>query len=382
MTRPPQDWDPSSAQVLRDQAAAYDDMRRRCPVAHSDLLGWSLFRHEDVARAVADPETFSNVVSANRSVPNGMDPPEHTVYRGAIEPCLDAARLQRFEPVCRALARDLIAGLATGAEFDFMNAFAMPFAARCQCTSLGWPQALAPPVREWTRRNREAVLAADRATLATISREFEAFVLRLLDERRRAEGPAPDDLTAAFMRIRVNGRPLTDAELTSIFRNWTLGEVGSMAAALGILANRIARSPELQRRLREAPSRIPDAIEELLRVEGPLVSNRRRTTREVTVGGRRIAAGARVSLMWISANRDEAVFEEPDSVRVDRDQRDNLLWGAGVHVCPGAPLARLEMRVALETLLATFGEIVTGSAAPTRLAYPENGWASLPLVLR
>ena len=97
--------------------------------------------------------------------------------------------------------------------------------------------------------------------------------------------------------------------------------------------------------------------------------------------GRRIAAGERVSLMWISANRDETVFESADSVRIDRDQRASLLWGAGVHVCPGAGLARLEMRVALEALLAMFDPIVLGNAPPRRLAFPENGWASLPLRL-
>lgn len=184
------------------------------------------------------------------------------------------------------------------------------------------------------------------------------------------------------MRVRVNGQPLTDEELTSVFRNWTVGEVGSMAAALGILAGHLVCSPALQRRLRDHPTLIPAAVEEMLRVEGPLVSNRRRATRDVTLGGRRIAAGDRVALMWISANRDQDLFEDPDSMRVDRDQRANLLCGAGIHVCPGAPLARLEMRVALKALLATSKQLVMGSTSPGRLAYPESGWASLPLRLQ
>ena len=84
------DWNPTDASVLRDQPAAYDDMRRRCPVARSEQLGWSLFRHEDVTRVLLDHETFSNQVSRHRSVPNGMDPPEHTAYRRAIEPYFTA----------------------------------------------------------------------------------------------------------------------------------------------------------------------------------------------------------------------------------------------------------------------------------------------------
>jgi len=381
MTKHTQDWDPSSADVLRDQMVAYDEMRRRCPVAHSELLGWSLFRHEDVAQVLADPETFSNVVSTHRSVPNGMDPPEHTAYRKAIEPYFAPERIQDFEPVCRRLAQDIIATVAADTEFDFMDAVAVPFALRCQCAFLGWSEDFVAPVREWTRKNREAILAADRSALARISSEFESCIGRLLDERRRAGNVAPDDITTALMQVRVNDQPLTDGELTSVFRNWTVGEVGSMAAALGILVDHLARSAALQRRLRDHRTLISAAIEEVLRVEGPLVSNRRRATRDVTVGRRKIAAGDRVALMWISANRDEEVFEDADSVRVDRDQHANLLWGAGIHVCPGAPLARLELRVALETLLATSRQIVMGSAKPARLTYPENGWAQLPLRL-
>lgn len=380
MTKHARDWDPSSVDVLRDQVGAYDEMRRRCPVAHSEILGWSLFCHKDVTSVLADPETFSNVVSTRRSVPNGMDPPEHTAYRKAIEPYFAPEGIQGFEPVCRQLARGLRASIADGIEFDFMEGFAVPFALRCQCAFLGWPEELAAPVRDWTRRNREAILAADRSALAAISSEFESRVVRLLEQRRRADHGA-DDVTNALMQVRVAGQPLTDEELTSIFRNWTVGEVGSVAAAVGILAAHLARSPELQRRLREEPPLIPAAVEEMLRVEGPLVANRRRVTRDVTLGGRRLAAGDRVALMWISANRDEAVFETPESVRVDRDQSANLLWGAGLHVCPGAPLARLEMRVALEALLSTSTDIAMGNTPPTRLAYPENGWASLPLRL-
>lgn len=375
------DWDPFSTNTLRDQVDAYDEMRRRCPVAKSDHLGWSLFAHQDISRVLADPETFSNVVSARRSVPNGMDHPEHTTYRQAIEPCFAPDRTRGFEPLCRQMAQDLLSSMATGIEFDFIDTFAIPFALKCQCAFLGWPEQLAGPVRRWTRRNREAILAADRSALAEIAREFESRIASLLDERRCADATPPDDITTALMQLRVNGQSLTDDELTGIFRNWTVGEVGSVAAAVGILVGYLARSPILQQRLRKDLTLLPLAIEEILRIEGPLVSNKRRVTRDVTIGGRNIKAGEQVTLMWISANRDEHAFDEPEAVQFHREQNANLLWGAGVHVCPGAPLARLEMRIALETVLSTTSDITMGSASPTRLAYPENGWASLPMRL-
>src|SRR5690606_19051 len=159
------------------------------------------------------------------------------------------------------------------------------------------------------------------------------------------------------------------------------GEVGSVTASIGILVAHLAGSRALQQRLRDDFALLPAAVEEILRLEGPLVANRRRVTREVTIGGRCIAAGEILSLIWISANRDEKAFDSPHQVQPDRDQSSSLLWGSGVHVCPGAPLARMEMRIALETLLSIPGEIVMGDTPPTRLAYPENGWASLPLRL-
>src|SRR5690606_29101115 len=108
MSKHVNDWEPLSANVQSDQPAAYDDLRHRCPVAHSEALGWSLFRHEDVLRALAQPETFSSVVSAHRSVPSGMDPPEHTAYRAALAPLLARERMLAFEPTCRRIARELL----------------------------------------------------------------------------------------------------------------------------------------------------------------------------------------------------------------------------------------------------------------------------------
>ena len=103
-----EDWDPRSAEVQKDQIRAYDAMRKECPVAWSDYQQWTLFRHADVMRALEDHHTFSNAVSAHLSVPNGMDPPEHTPYRKAIEPYFAPEPMAHFEPVCRDVARALV----------------------------------------------------------------------------------------------------------------------------------------------------------------------------------------------------------------------------------------------------------------------------------
>lgn len=376
------DWNPKAADVLRDQRAAYDAMRERCPVAYSDLMHWSLFRHEDVMRVLHDHETFSNAVSEHLSVPSGMDPPEHTPYRSIIERYFSAERMAAFEPICRDIATDLICGLLRQDQVEFMADLALPLAARAQCAFLGWPSTLQEPLISWTHKNHAATFAQDRAAMSEIAREFEGLIDGLVESRLEAGAKPEDDVTASLMHEKVWGRPLSHEEIASILRNWTVGEIGTLSASVGILTQYLAEHSDLQSQLRFRPSLAPAAIEEILRIHGPLVANRRITTRPVEIRGRQIGAGERISVMWISANRDGRVFEEPDSFRLGRDSEKNLLWGSGLHVCPGAPLARLEMRVFLEELLTRTENIqlVPGNP-PSKAVYPASGFSRLPLCL-
>lgn len=372
------DWDPTAEAVLADQDAAYDAMRERCPVARSHLLGWSVFRHADVARVVTDHETFANAVSAHRSIPNGLDPPEHGAYRSAIEPFFAPKRMLAHAPVCRRIAAALLASLPPAGTFDCMQDFAVPFALRCQCAFLGWPERMTKPLSGWARRNACAILAADRAELSALAREFGDLVAEVLAPRR-APG-VPSDVTTELMETRVNGELLTTDELTSILRNWTVGEIGSLAASIGIVTRHLAEDQALRSKLCEAPALLPRAIDEILRVRGPLVSNRRVVRRDVELGGRLIAAGERVTVMWISANRDERAFDHATEVRLEREGSGSLLYGAGIHACPGAPLARLELQIAVGELIARFRHLELASEPPSRRAvYPANGWDVLPV---
>ncbi|MGE5242181.1 MAG: cytochrome P450, partial [Bacteroidota bacterium] len=213
-----------------------------------------------------------------------------------------------------------------------------------------------------------------------IASEFESFIDDMLETRRQAGATPEDDVTAALMHEMVRGRRLSNAEIASILRNWTVGELGTISAAVGILVHYLAQQTELQKQLRAEPSLLPAAIDEILRIHGPLVANRRVTTRPVSIGGRKIDAGERISLNWVSANRDGRVFEDPDTFRLDRDPAKNLLYGAGIHVCPGAPLARMELRVIMEELLKRTTAIDPApDKLPTNAVYPASGFAALPL---
>ena len=378
--KPQPDWDPRSDIVLSDQIKAYDAMRSQCPVAHSDYLGWSLFRHKDVVRALDDHRTFSNIVSRHLSVPSGMDPPQHTAYRRLIERHFEPTRVAAFEPLCRMISADLVSGLKRGAEIDLVAQFARLFAVQIQCAFLGWPVGLREPLLQWVRKNHEATLARDTGQMAAIAFEFDGYITELLEARRAAGAAAPDDITTDLLRERVGDRLLNREEIVSILRNWTVGELGTITACVGILSHYLAEYPQVQRQLREKPALLPAAIDEILRMRAPLISNRRVTTAPVEIGGRKIRAGERIMLMWASANRDEAVFGDPDEFRLDRDPTQNLLYGRGVHICPGAELARLELRVAMEELLEQTQQIaLIPDRQPTIAIYPASGFSALPM---
>lgn len=154
---------------------------------------------------------------------------------------------------------------------------------------------------------------------------------------------------------------------------------GTMASALSIIVMYLSKNTELQTRLRNDPSLIPTAIEEILRVDDPLVTNPRTTTREVEIRGRKIPKGERLTLMWMSANRDADAFDNPEAINIERSIDNSMVWGQGIHICQGAAMAKLEIRVALEQLLAGTKYIECTNEVPCRARYPSNGFATLPL---
>lgn len=373
------DWDPRAPEVLANQVATYDGLRRRCPVARSEYLDWSVFRHADAVRVLRDPETFSNAVSTHLNVPNGMDPPLHDAYRKLIDPYFAAQALVAFEPECRRIAHDMVARLPVPSDVEWMNAFARDCALQLLCAFMGWPATLHGPLRDWVRKNHAATLAQDRTALADIAFEFDGHIRGQI-ARRRATGLSGDDVTTRLLKERIDGDPLPDAEIVSIVRNWTVGELSTMAACFGILAGYLASHPALQQALRVDPAGLPAAIDEILRIDAPLIANRRVVRLPADIGGTRFEPGDRLSIIWASANRDDAVFGDPDEFRPGRNAPLNLLYGAGIHVCPGAPLARMQLRIVMEELLAQVRSIerVPGQA-PVRACYPAGGFSSLPL---
>lgn len=179
-------WEPKSDVLRQDQIAGHDEVRSPCPVAHSEQLYGSMFRHADVVRVLNDPNQFSNVVSSHLAVPNGFDPPEHTLYRRIIDPHFSAQRMAAFEPVCRGIAKNLVARLPRETEIEIATEFADIFAIEVQCAFLDWPESLHQPLLRWTRTNDASTLSGDRDAMAAVAVEFDGYIRDLLAEGRNA----------------------------------------------------------------------------------------------------------------------------------------------------------------------------------------------------
>ena len=366
------DWDPR--EVGDGQVQAYDELRARCPVAHSHAHGWSLLRHADALAALNDPETFSSRVSAHVAVPNGMDGTEHATFRAVVDRCFTPQRVAAFAPELRGIAEGLVSALAgSGQPAEVMAALGEPYAALAQCAYLGWPAGVAEALREWSADSEEATRARDRAELDRVAARFDQIIVAELDRARVDDSSRT--LTNVLLAERLDGRALTDGELVSIVRNWTAGELGTISAAVGIIVEVLARRPDVQDLLRAQPGLRQPAMDEMLRLEAPLISNRRRTTRPVSLAGRTIPAEAPVTILWPAVQRDPDIFDDPTAFRLDRDPADNLLYGRGPHYCPGEGLSRLELGILLDALLDTLPFRLAGE--PVRASAPAGGFAEV-----
>ncbi len=379
MTQPPsQDWAPLGNATLMNQRTFFDQMRERCPVAHSDTLGWSVFRHADVSAVLLDTDTFING-SKFPAIPNGLNPPEHNAWYRALAVFFEKGPMGRLEPRLRSLAGKLLESRKAGVPADFIQELIRPLVFQSLCALLGWPEEQWEPLAAWVQDNQENALHPDAVAGKGLADSFAALVHANLDAHRAAQD-SDNSATAVLLKTAVNGELLSDDQIITILRNWVAGH-GTTADAMGIVLMHVARNHNVQDELRQTPALVPAAIEEILRMDGPLVANRRTTTREVELEDRTIPKDASLSVMWIAANRDPRVFEDAGDFDLNRDSSASLVWGKGIHVCMGAPLARLEIRVVLEELLARTTSIELVDAEPVRKVYPGNGFAALHLRL-
>jgi cytochrome P450 len=360
-TDPPFDWDPLVP--LDDPYPAYRELRDHAPCYHHPGRDvWVLTRFDDIVAAAKDWETFSSSAGGTGNdvddtyqlfLPAGdlpaADPPLHTRLRGALRLAFSPSALKiRFEPAVRAKVRELIDGFIDAGRADFAFDFARPLPATTMFTWFGFPEVDHDELLAWfddmlqrTPGRRElptvALAARDRLRL---------YVRDIARDRQRAPG---DDLMT-FLVQAVDAGQLTDDELLGAS---LLLFVAGITTTSGLISNsllHLARFPDQRRVIVNEPAAIPAAVEELLRYDAPLQMLVRTTTRDVEVAGPVIPTGATVVLVWASANRDERRWPDPDLLDLTRQPERHAAFGEGIHHCLGAPLARMEGRIAFEEL--------------------------------
>ena len=376
--------------------SATDELRERSPLARTPDGTWVVLGHAEALAVVEDAESFSSGVSRFLQVPNGLDGAEHAAMRAATDPFFGPEEMARLAPVLREVAGGLVEELldgvgAAGTEIDAVAALGAVFAVRGQTTWLGWPAVLEPELLQWMSDNHEASRSGELERTREVAERFDAIIRSVLAPRRAAEQDAPEDPTTALLRLRVplpdpevpgsTERALHEEEIISILRNWTGGDLGSIALCTGVLLHALAHAPALANRVRDGSDEEATAIiDELLRIDDPFVSNRRVATCPVPLAGREIGAGERVLVHWTSANRDGRVFPDPEALDPAGNAERNLVYGAGPHVCPGRPLATLELLTLLKALLSA-ADVRPGETPGEREIAPVGGWAHVPVVL-
>lgn len=381
-------FNPERPETFDSPHEEYRRLRGECPVAHSDSWGgfWALMKYDDVAAAAADWRTFTtvkqNVVPkvafTGRRPPLHLDPPEHTPYRKALAPLLTERKVARLEPVIRTICRDLIAAMVARGGGDVVADFSahMPIA-----TFAHWMNLPADAVAELTRvgqRYNIAVQSNDMDATKESSLLLYDMARNIVADRRANPMPVDEDATSALLAARVDGEPLPEELIVGTIRQVLVVGIIAPSVTIGSIAVHLCRDQALQAQLRADPALVPAAIEEFLRLYTPYRGFARTPVRDVEVRGCPIPEGEAIALVYASANRDADVFANPDTFEMSRPNiKDSLAFGRGPHVCVGAALARLELQVALEELLAAGRFVAAGEPRQTR--FPEIGALSAPI---
>ncbi|WP_433709295.1 cytochrome P450 [Nocardia sp. CA-084685] len=334
----------------------FDAARSRCPVAHSDEHGGFhiLLEYDVVKRGTSDHKLFSSepqvlrpILPRNSFAALEMDEPRHKEWRVLFDQAVTPHIVSVLEPLVRADINKRIDGFIERGTADLVEELAETIPADAICRLVGIEDELVPEVR-----NRAAAMLGAQGDPAEFNRrraEFAEITLAQVHDRKTTPR---DDYLTYLSNIEVEGRSLEDDDYVALFTGFLGAGHHTTTSAMSSLIHDVFSDNDIRARIAADPKRlIPIAVEESLRLRPPFFGFFRRATADTQLAGVDIREGSDVYLGWASANRDPAVFANPCEFRLDRGRNRHLTFGSGVHTCPGASLARMELRVLLEEVL-------------------------------
>ena len=361
-------FNPMDPEFLADPYPTYHRLRDEDPVHHSPLDFWVLTRYEDVAVVLRDPrfikEPLVSVVAARFgvTVPPGVglsmldrDPPDHTRLRSLVSKAFTPRVVDGLRPRVQTIVDDLITRAEAVGSMDLIEEFAYPIPVNVICEMLGVPVEDHERFKGWSldiARGLDSVwlpLESEIPKRSGAARHAIGDYMRELIAERRASPRG--DLLSALITAEEAGDKLSEDELIATCILLLIAGHETTVNLIGNGTLALLRHPEELRRLRETPGLITSAVEELLRYDGPVQRTARITSTEVTIGGRTIAKGEMVMPFIGAADRDPSQFPDPDRLDLGRSDNRHIAFGWGIHFCLGAPLARLEGQIAIDTLV-------------------------------
>lgn len=386
---PGDDFDPLAPETFDSPYEVYRELRAHCPVARTSAYGgfWALTRYADVKAAASDPHLYISSIRAVvpsdprgiRRPPLNFDAPAHTPFRRALDRTLHRRRLAELAPALAGHAARELTPLLDAGGGDIAAQFGTTYPAFVAAEWLNLPAGqvrhLATTAATWVAAWR----AREGDVVTAMSERMYGMARELVADRRRTPRDPARDPASSLLSETYDGAPLSDELVVGALRQSLVVGLVAPPLLLGGICVHLSRDRALQQRLRAEPDLVPAALEEFLRLYTPYRGFARTVAREVEPHGRRIRPGEPVTLVYASANRDETVFGEPDTFRLDRPEiGQHLAFGRGPHRCAGMALARLSLRIALTELLARTSDFeLAGPVEPTRM--PELGAQRVPL---
>ncbi len=389
-------YNPLSNAMAQDPYPVYAALRARAPVHRSRLMNaWLIARHADVDAVLRDHRSFASdprrgtltrrqqamLPPEDEFTMLFLDPPDHRRLRALVNKAFTPRAINALEGRIRAIMAGLLDAIGDPAGFDLMTAVAQPLPVIVIAEMLGVPPEDRDRFKLWSfqraRLLEPTASLRERAIAQEAARGFDAY-FRAIIAKRRTE--PRDDILSALAHAEDGGERLSEREMLNILRLILIAgnETTTNLIGNGMLA--LLANPDQLRRLREEPALLPAAVEELLRYDAPVQTTFRRVIADCEVGGIRLRARDNIAVLIGAANRDPDAFEDPDRLDVARANCPHLSLGRGIHHCLGAPLARLEGRIAFEMLLERFGRIdLLGSRPKYRNGIVLRSLRSLPL---